>query len=78
MIRDRTAPLPPPSPPGIGGGSEGSEGSEDSEGSEGNEGHEGSGKEGGTADGIMVSYSDSVIGCFNLRNWIKSWLKRRD
>ena len=57
MIRDRTAPLPPPSPPGIGGGSEGSEGSEDSEGSEGNEGLEGSGKEEGTADGIKVSYS---------------------
>ena len=54
VIRDRTAPLPPPSPPGIGGGSEGSE---DSEGSEGNEGLEGSGKEEGTADGIKVSYS---------------------
>ena len=53
MIRDRTAPLPPPLPPGIGGGSEGSEGSEDSEGSEGN----GSVKEEGTADGIKVSYS---------------------
>ena len=57
VIRDRTAPLPPPSPPGIGGGGEGSEGSEDSEGSEGNEGLEGSGKEGGTADGIKVSHS---------------------
>ena len=53
MIRDRTAPLPPPSPPGIGGGSEGSEGSEDSEGSEGN----GSVKEEGTADGIKVGHS---------------------